>query len=83
MDASGGPRANVWVVGEIADRVGGADAEVSLMDPDGRVVAVARGRIEPPRTTTVLSLTPPTQLAPVDMASAWSPAVRAAQKPSC
>lgn len=58
------PRASFWVISEITDRVGGAQIEATLTKADGSIVSTQRARIEPGRTSALLSLTSPVDLMP-------------------
>ena len=58
------PRPGFWVVSEIADRVGGAQVEAALTRADGSIVSSQRARIEPGRTSALVSMPSPADLAP-------------------
>ena len=57
-------RASFWVISEITDRVGGAQVEATLTKAEGNIVSTQRGRIEPGRTSALLSLPSPADLMP-------------------
>lgn len=62
--AEGHPAAEFWVVGEVVDRIPGADLEVILLNAAGDIVSSARGRIAPGTTSALVTVSPDTAIAP-------------------
>jgi VWFA-related protein len=53
-----------WTVGEVVDRILGADLDAVLLNAAGDVVSSAKGRIAPGTTSALLTIVSDTQLAP-------------------
>jgi VWFA-related protein len=56
--ADGRPAAAFWTVGEVVDRVPGADLEAVLTTGAGEIVTTGRGRIVPGTTSALVALVP-------------------------
>jgi hypothetical protein len=66
VGANGQPVAAFWTVGEVVDRIPGADLEAVLVNGSGDVVASARGRIAPGTTSAMVTILPAQAVAPGD-----------------
>ena len=64
--SDGKPAAVFWAVGEVVDRIPGADLDAVLLNGDGAIVSQVRGRIVPGTTSAVLQVVPDTPLLPGD-----------------
>ncbi len=53
-----------WVVGEVVDRIPGADLDALVTDPSGQTVATARGRVQPGTTGALVAVNPAATIAP-------------------
>jgi len=53
-----------WAVGEIVDRIPGADLDAVLLNPGGDIVSTAKARIAPGATSTLVTIATDTTLAP-------------------
>jgi hypothetical protein len=53
-----------WAVGEIVDRIPGADLDAVLLNPGGDIVSTAKARIAPGATSTLVTIAPDATLAP-------------------
>ena len=53
-----------WTVGEVVDRIPGADLDAVLLNAAGDIVSQAKGRIVPGTTSAILQVLPDTPLAP-------------------
>jgi VWFA-related protein len=53
-----------WAVGEVVDRIPGADLDAALLNESGDIVSSAKGRIVPGTSSLQLTLTPDAPLAP-------------------
>jgi VWFA-related protein len=60
----GKPAAAFWAVGEVVDRIPGADLDAVLLNAAGDVVSSAKGRIVPGTTSLQLTIASETTLAP-------------------
>jgi VWFA-related protein len=54
--ANGQPVATFWTVGEVVDRIPGADLDAVLLNGDGEIVSSARGRIMPGTTSAMVQV---------------------------
>jgi VWFA-related protein len=54
----GKPAAAVWTIGEVVDRIPGADLDAMLLNSAGDLVSSAKARIAPGTTSTLLTITP-------------------------
>jgi VWFA-related protein len=66
--ADGRPAAAFWTVGEVVDRLPGADLEAVLTTSTGEIVTTARGRIMPGTTSALVALVPSQGVEPGDYA---------------
>ena len=64
--ADGRPSAAFWAVGEVVDRIPGADLEAVLLNGSGDVVTSARGRIVPGTASVLVPILPEQALLPGD-----------------
>ena len=64
--ADGRPSAAFWAVGEVVDRIPGADLEAVLLNSSGEIVSSARGRIVPGTTSALVTMLPAQPLPPGD-----------------
>ena len=64
--ANGQPLPSFWTVGEIVDRIPGADLDAVLLNENGDIVSQAKARIAPGTTSAILRIAPDTTLAPGD-----------------
>jgi len=63
---NGQPLPSFWTVGEIVDRIPGADLDAVLLNEAGDIVSQAKGRIAPGTTSAIVRIAPDTALAPGD-----------------
>jgi VWFA-related protein len=63
---NGQPVATFWTVGEVVDRIPGADLDAVLLNTDGEIVSSARGRIMPGTQSAIVQLVPDKVLPPGD-----------------
>jgi VWFA-related protein len=59
---NGRPMASFWTVGEVVDRIPGADLDAVLLNGAGDIVSQMRGRIAPGTTSAILQVMPDTPL---------------------
>ena len=64
--ADGKPAAAFWTVGEVVDRIPGADFEAVLLNVSGEVVSSARAHIAPGTTSALVPILPTQALPPGD-----------------
>jgi hypothetical protein len=64
--ANGQPVPAFWTVGEVVDRIPGADLDAVLLNGDSDIVSQAKARIAPGTSSTIVQLVPDTPLAPGD-----------------
>jgi VWFA-related protein len=64
--ADGRPAAAFWTVGEVVDRIPGADLEAVLTTGAGEIVTTGRGRIVPGTTSALVALVPGQGVEPGD-----------------
>ena len=64
--ADGRPAAAFWTVGEVVDRIPGADLEAVLLNASGEVVSSARAHIAPGTTSALVPILPTQALLPGD-----------------
>ncbi|HET9830315.1 MAG TPA: VWA domain-containing protein, partial [Vicinamibacterales bacterium] len=62
--SDGTKTAAFWTIGEVADRIPGADLDAVLLNSAGDVVSSAKGRIVPGTTSALLSIVPDNTVAP-------------------
>jgi VWFA-related protein len=62
--SDGTKTAAFWTVGEVADRIPGADLDAVLLNSAGDVVSSAKGRIVPGTTSVLLSIVPDSAVTP-------------------
>ena len=65
-DANGKPAPRFWTVGEVVDRIPGADLDAVLLNGDGDIVSQVKGRIAPGTTSTIVEIVPDKPLTPGD-----------------
>ncbi|HUK36880.1 MAG TPA: VWA domain-containing protein [Vicinamibacterales bacterium] len=58
LGADGKPAPTFWTVGEVVDRIPGADLDAVLLDGAGNVVSSVKARIAPGTTSTLVVVTP-------------------------
>jgi len=63
---NGQPLPAFWTVGEVVDRIPGADLDAVLLNDAGDIVAQARGRVVPGTTSAIVRIAPDAPLAPGD-----------------
>ncbi|MGE5245509.1 MAG: VWA domain-containing protein [Betaproteobacteria bacterium] len=66
--AAGAPVPAFWIVGEVADRIPGADLDALVTDAAGQTVASGHGRIQPGTTGALVTVVPTAPLAPGEYA---------------
>jgi VWFA-related protein len=59
----GKPSAAIWTIGEVVDRLPGADLDAMLLNAAGDLVSSAKARITPGTTTALLTIVPDTPIA--------------------
>ncbi len=62
--ANGQPVASFWAVGEVVDRIPGADLDAVLIDGGGAIVSQAKGHIAPGTTSTLVQIVPDPPVGP-------------------
>ena len=62
--ADGRPSPTFWAVGEVVDRIPGADLEAVLLNGSGEIVSSAKGRIVPGTTSVLVQIQPAQALPP-------------------
>ena len=62
--SNGRPVASFWTVGEVVDRIPGADLDAVLLNGAGEIVSQMHGRIAPGTTSAILQAVPDTPLPP-------------------
>ena len=60
--ANGQPLPSFWTVGEVVDRIPGADLDAVLLNEAGDIVSQGKGRITPGTTSVVVRIAPDTPL---------------------
>lgn len=64
--AGGAPVARFWIVGEVADRIPGADLDALVADAAGQTVGSGHARVQPGATGALVTVVPAGALAPGD-----------------
>jgi len=62
--ANGQPVAAFWTVGEVVDRIPGADLDAMLLNDVGEIVSSAHGRVAPGTTSAIVQIVPDKPLPP-------------------
>jgi hypothetical protein len=66
LGPDGKPVAAVWTIGEVVDRIPGADLDAMLLNSAGDLVSTAKARILPGTTSTLLAIVPDSPIAAGD-----------------